>query len=85
MSAIRSSSSALLLLGGVATLPGAASVRNHFPQRTSASAPLDAELGYMQQPLGPASGRPTAPAAQNTTKRSAALSTTSLGWQGQAL
>ncbi|KAK2000554.1 hypothetical protein LX36DRAFT_668619 [Colletotrichum falcatum] len=54
MSAIRSSSSALLLLGGVATLPGAATVRSRFPQRSPPSDSADAELGYMQQPLGPA-------------------------------
>ncbi|KAK2017664.1 hypothetical protein LZ32DRAFT_654686 [Colletotrichum eremochloae] len=64
MSAIRSSSSALLLIGGVATLPGAATVRSRFPQRSPPSDSADAELGYMQQPLGPASStRTAAPAA----------------------
>ncbi|KAK1729762.1 uncharacterized protein BDZ83DRAFT_748142 [Colletotrichum acutatum] len=73
MSAIRSSSSALLLLGGVATLPGAATVRSQFPQRSSTTlsttAAEQAELGYMQQPLGPASSRTTAHTAGNA-KRS---------------
>lgn len=90
MSAIRSSSSALLLLGGVATLPGAASVRSRFPQSSPASPAAEAELGYMQQPLGPANVNirtPPAAAPQPAAfKRSAtALQTTSLGWQGQAL
>ncbi|KAF6838789.1 hypothetical protein CPLU01_02322 [Colletotrichum plurivorum] len=80
MGAIRSSSSALLLLGGVATLPGAASVRSRFPQRSPASPAAQAELGYMQQPLGPANIRTPPAAPQPTFKRSAtALQTTSLG------
>ncbi|KAI3553993.1 hypothetical protein CABS03_04255 [Colletotrichum abscissum] len=73
MSAIRSSSSALLLLGGVATLPGAATVRSQFPQRSSTTLSTttaeQAELGYMQQPLGPASSRTTTHTAGNA-KRS---------------
>ncbi|KAF9872965.1 hypothetical protein CkaCkLH20_09475 [Colletotrichum karsti] len=84
MSAIRSSSSALLLIGGVATLPGAASVRSHFPQRSSAS--TDAELGYMQQPLGPASSQRSVTTSTKSVKSTtAASSKASLGWQGQAL
>ncbi|KAL0932085.1 uncharacterized protein CTRU02_213038 [Colletotrichum truncatum] len=85
MSAIRSSSSALLLIGGVATLPGAASVRNQFPQRTSASHAANAELGYMQQPLGPASNWTAPSPTQNASKRSSGPSTAILGWQSQAL
>ncbi|KXH66353.1 hypothetical protein CSAL01_03947 [Colletotrichum salicis] len=87
MSAIRSSSSALLLLGGVATLPGAASVRSQFPQRSSTTlsttAAEQAELGYMQQPLGPASSGRTTTQQTHTTKRSGP---SGLGWQAtQAL
>ncbi|KAK1965871.1 hypothetical protein LY78DRAFT_693145 [Colletotrichum sublineola] len=90
MSAIRSSSSALLLIGGVATLPGAATVRSRFPQRSPPSDSADAELGYMQQPLGPASSTRTAApaaAAQKPASRSTptAASTRPLGWQAQAL
>ncbi|WDK16694.1 hypothetical protein CGRA01v4_07977 [Colletotrichum graminicola] len=75
MSAIRPSSSALLLLGGVATLPGAATVRSRFPQRSPPSDSADAELGYMQQPLGPVSSSSTRTAsptavAQKTAPRS---------------
>ncbi|WYZ40789.1 hypothetical protein EsH8_IV_001130 [Colletotrichum jinshuiense] len=84
MSAIRSSSSALLLIGGVATLPGAATVRSQFPQRASASQVTEGELGYMLQPLGPASGRASAP-SQSTSKRTPASSTAPLGWRAQAL
>ncbi|GKT47843.1 uncharacterized protein ColSpa_08024 [Colletotrichum spaethianum] len=87
MSAIRSSSSALLLLGGVATLPGAATVRSRFPQRSSPSNSADAELGYMQQPLGPASSTCTATpvTTQKAAPRSTATSAGPLGWQAQAL
>ncbi|GKT88719.1 hypothetical protein Ct61P_06569 [Colletotrichum tofieldiae] len=87
MSAIRSSSSALLLLGGVATLPGAATVRSRFPQRSPPSDSADAELGYMQQPLGPASSTRTTASitAQKAAPRSTAASTGPLGWQAQAL
>ncbi|KAK1573671.1 uncharacterized protein LY79DRAFT_525346 [Colletotrichum navitas] len=81
MSAIRSSSSALLLLGGVATLPGAATVRSRFPQRSPSSDSADAELGYMQQPLGPVSSSSTRTAAptaatQKPAPRSSAASAT---------
>ncbi|KAG7050938.1 metallo-beta-lactamase superfamily protein [Colletotrichum scovillei] len=83
MSAIRSSSSALLLLGGVATLPGAATVRSQFPQRSSTTvsttAAEQAELGYMQQPLGPASSRTTTHTAANSKRSGGAAS--GLGWQ----
>ncbi|KAK2021612.1 hypothetical protein LX32DRAFT_699280 [Colletotrichum zoysiae] len=80
MSAIRSSSSALLFLGGVATLPGAATVRSRFPQRSPPSDSAKAELGYMQQPLGPASSTTTTittrtAAAQKPTQRSSSSST----------
>ncbi|KAF6826535.1 hypothetical protein CMUS01_09400 [Colletotrichum musicola] len=86
MGAIRSSSSALLLLGGVATLPGAASVRSRFPQRSPASPAAEAELGYMQQPLGPANIRTPPAAPQPAFKRSAtALQTTSLGTAAQVV
>ncbi|OHE91943.1 hypothetical protein CORC01_12731 [Colletotrichum orchidophilum] len=85
MSAIRSSSSALLLLGGVATLPGAATVRSQFPQRSSALSTTaeQAELGYMQQPLGPASGRSTThtAAAKLSSGASSTSSARGLGWQ----
>ncbi|WQF76461.1 hypothetical protein CDEST_01475 [Colletotrichum destructivum] len=97
MSAIRSSSSALLLLGGVATLPGAATVRSRFPPRGgSTTTATDAELGYMQQPLGPASSSSsTVPASassftsaapgKSTPRGSTAPSTGPLWWQTQAL
>ncbi|KAK1982190.1 hypothetical protein LZ30DRAFT_749516 [Colletotrichum cereale] len=81
MSAIRSSSSALLLLGGVATLPGAATVRSRFPQRSQPSDSADAELGYMQQPLGPASSTRTAAPAP----RSTAASTGPMGTAAQVV
>ncbi|KAK1525549.1 hypothetical protein CABS01_00638 [Colletotrichum abscissum] len=88
MSAIRSSSSALLLLGGVATLPGAATVRSQFPQRSSTTLSTttaeQAELGYMQQPLGPASSRTTTHTAGNAKRSGGGAS--GLGWQAtQAL
>ncbi|TDZ24284.1 hypothetical protein Cob_v003263 [Colletotrichum orbiculare MAFF 240422] len=89
MSVTRSSSSALLLIGGVATLPGAASVRSQFQQRTSASQAADAELGYMQQPIGPATPKTTSRVASTpasaSRKNTAAAVTSPLGWQGQAL
>ncbi|TID01833.1 hypothetical protein CH35J_004535 [Colletotrichum higginsianum] len=95
MSAIRSSSSALLLLGGVATLPGAATVRSRFPPRGgSPSTATDAELGYMQQPLGPASSSTASASASSSTsaapgkstpRGSTAPSTGPLWWQTQAL
>ncbi|KAK2058738.1 hypothetical protein LY76DRAFT_593014 [Colletotrichum caudatum] len=96
MSAIRSSSSALLFLGGVATLPGAATVRSRFPQRSPPSDSAEAELGYMQQPLGPTSSNTTTtitnrtaaaqkPAPRSGTSTTAAASTGPLRWQTQAL
>ncbi|KAJ0160091.1 hypothetical protein CTA2_8579 [Colletotrichum tanaceti] len=86
MSAIRSSSSALLLLGGVATLPGAATVRSRFPPRgDSQTTVADAELGYMQQPLGPASSTASAAPGKNTPHGNTAPSTGPLWWQTQAL
>ncbi|TDZ54475.1 Ribonuclease Z 1 [Colletotrichum trifolii] len=69
MSVIRSSSSALLLIGGVATLPGAASVRSQFQQSTSAWQAADAELGYMQQPIGPATPKTTSRVASTPARR----------------
>ncbi|EFQ26980.1 uncharacterized protein GLRG_02151 [Colletotrichum graminicola M1.001] len=83
MSAIRPSSSALLLLGGVATLPGAATVRSRFPQRSPPSDSADAELGYMQQPLGPVSSSSTRTAsptavAQKTAPRSSSATATAV-------
>ncbi|KAK2041438.1 hypothetical protein LZ31DRAFT_597249 [Colletotrichum somersetense] len=82
MSAIRSSSSALLFLGGVATLPGAATVRSRFPQPSPPSDSAKAELGYMQQPLGPASSNTTTittrtAAAQKPAPRSSSSSSSS--------